>query len=65
MTGMLLMAKKRKAVIERPRNPYHIRKRPNVIPDNRQKQIRNRHLHDMWMAKKLKQELRKEEDENI
>ena len=55
--------KKRKAVIERPRNPYHIRKRPDVIPDKRQKQIRNRHLHDMWMAKKLKQELRKEEDE--
>ena len=59
------MAKKPKAVIERPRNPYHIRKRSDVIPDNRQKQIRNRHLHDMWMAKKLKQELRKEEDENI
>ena len=54
--------KKRKAVIERPRNPYHIRKRSDVIPDNRQKQIRNRHLHDMWMAKKLKQELQKEED---
>jgi len=58
--------KKRKAVVERPRNPYHIRKRPDVIPDKRQKQIRNRHLHDMWMAKKLKQELRKEEkDEDI
>ena len=56
------MAKKPKAVIERPRNPYHIRKRPDVIPDKRQKQIRNRHLHDMWMAKKLKQELQKEED---
>ena len=57
--------KKPKTVIERPRNPYHIRKRSDVIPDNRQKQIRNRHLHDMWMAKKLKQELRKEEDEDI
>ena len=54
--------KKRKAVIERPRNPYHIRKRSDVIPDKRQKQIRNRHLHKLWMAKKLKQELQKEED---
>ena len=56
------MAKKPKPVIERPRNPYHIRKRPDVIPDKRQKQIRNRHLHKLWMAKKLKQELQKEED---
>ena len=55
--------KKRKDVIERPRNPYHIRKRPDVIPDKRQKQMRNRHLHKLWLAKKLKQELRKEEDE--
>ena len=55
--------KKRKAVIERPRNPYHIRKRPDVIPDKRQKQIRNRHLHDMWMAKKLKQELKEQKDD--
>jgi len=54
--------KKRKPVIERPRNPYHIRKRPDVIPDKRQKQVRNRHLHKLWMAKKLKQELQKEED---
>ena len=57
--------KKRKAVIERPRNPYHIRKRSDVIPDNRQKQIRNRHLHDMWMAKKLKQEMKEQKDEDI
>ena len=54
--------KKRKAVVERPRNPYHIRKRSDVIPDKRQKQIRNRHLHKLWMARKLKQELQKEED---
>ena len=55
--------KKRKAVIERPRNPYPIRKRSDVIPDKRQKQIRNRHLDDMWMAKKLKQELKEQKDD--
>ena len=58
------MNKKRYYTIERPRNPYHIRKRPDVIPDKRQKQIRNRHLHKLWMAKKLKQELRKQEDDS-
>ena len=57
--------KKRKAVIERPRNPYHIRKRPAVIPDKRQKQMRNRHLHKLWLAKKLKQELKEQKDEDI
>ena len=59
------MNKKRDYTIERPRNPYHIRKRSDVIPDKRQKQIRNRHLHDMWMAKKLKQELKEQKDEDI
>ena len=29
------------------------------------KQTRNRHLHDMWMAKKLKQELKEQKDEDI
>ena len=55
--------KKRKAVIERPRNPYHIRKRPDVIPDKRQKQMRNRHLHKLWLAKKLQQELKEQKDD--
>ena len=54
-----------KAVIERPRNPYHIRKRSDVIPDKRQKQIRNRHLHKLWMAKQLKQEMKEQKDEDI
>mgnify|MGYP003123837530 FL=1 len=56
-----VMAKKR-GVPERPRNPYHIRKRSHVIPDKREKDKRNRHLHDLWMAKKLNQEIKKEEE---